>query len=651
MTADTMTAAADLTGLADDQLAAMFASGDETTRGAVLAECQRQDAAADRERKRREWRASPAGQRYAAADAAWTDASHAEFLAAEAACRGRLLAPGAPARDPWPMLWTCSERDLDRWASEEFKRWREYDAASFTRRADLMRQAARPRAGEAPWHEPGREETTVERKTVAPSAEDLEAAEDAAAEARKAERAQGAREREERRLQREARAASASVAVMAPSAVIPAAGGLAPRRPEIDGARLLEQIGLFIIDHVALPSPAAAVALTLWAAHERARDADGQLIWRASPRLLLTSSENGAGKSTALDVLAILCQSRAGRIGTVTAPGLAQLVGRLREVALLDEAQLTFGAGRRAEQVRLIINSGYTRRGHCLTGQGGKTSLTPVFGACALAGLDSLIHGTDGRLADTLSRCIIVRMQRPPRRMPELDERGEIRGARLAAALAAWTASERDTLRRAALDLADAAADGSDGLDGLADDGGRTVQLWRALLSVADTAGGQCPRRPARPCGNCRAAPGISWRPPRPWPPWTRPTAARFLTRPGAPSERPGGRARRVALLARVPGAVLPPADVGRPAGPVAGQGGATGAVPGLPGPAGRDRPHCAHAGLPPLAGPPGGRDEQTTPRIRAGLRFAGRGQQGAPGPDCQMNILKFIHSLTMGGG
>jgi hypothetical protein len=63
---------------------------------------------------------------------------------------------------------------------------------------------------------------------------------------------------------------------------------------------------------------------------------------------------------------------------------------------------------------------------------------------------------------------------------------------------------------------------------------------------------------------------------------------------------------------------------------------------------AGRDRANCAHAGLPPLAGPPGGRDEQTTPRIRAGLRFAGRGQPAGPGPDCQMNkLVSHSRSLT----
>ena len=259
-----MSAALDVRGLDDAGLAELFAAatsaGDDETAAAVLAECERQDDAAAAGRRRQAWRASPAGQRYAAADAAWVDCSHAEFLAAEAACRGRLLAAGAPARDPWPMLWTCSERDLDRWSSEEFKRWREFDAATFTRKADYMRQASRPRAGERPWDE--REEPAVEAAAAAPAAVapvgDEVLDERAAIDARRAERAAGRQARRER---------LAALAVPATAVAVPAAGqvvpaGLAPRRAEVDGARLLEQIGLFIIDHVALPSPAAAVALT-----------------------------------------------------------------------------------------------------------------------------------------------------------------------------------------------------------------------------------------------------------------------------------------------------------------------------------------------------------------------------------------------------
>jgi Protein of unknown function (DUF3631) len=503
-------AAPELAGLSDDQLAEMFASGDETAQAAILAECGRQDEEAGSARRRKAWRASPAGQRYAAADAAWTDASHSEYLQAETACRGRLLAPGAPAgREAWPWLWTCSEREFDRWASEELKRWREFDAASFTRRPDFMRAASRPRAGEHPWHEPSAQQAPAAAPVQPQPAEarpSYGARLAGVPEAQWQARLASADEILGRAASRAAEVAPGAVVVRPPSAV--AAAGITPRRPEVDGARLLEQCGLYLLDYASFPSPAAAVAVTLWAAHAQARDADRQLVWRASPRLLLTSAEQGSGKSTVLDLLAPLTQSRAGRIGTVTAPGLAQLLGRMREPALIDEAQLMFGTGRRSEMVRLIINSGYTRNGHALTGREGKASLTPVFGAVALAGLDSLITDTGGRLTDTLARCApVVRMTRPSRRMPEMDERADARGERLGAALAAWTGAAQDQLRRTALDLADAAAAGDDGLDVIAD-GGRQAQLWRPLVAVADVAGGMWPAAVREACLELAGAAG-----------------------------------------------------------------------------------------------------------------------------------------------
>jgi hypothetical protein len=285
-------------------------------------------------------------------------------------------------------------------------------------------------------------------------------------------------------------AAAIAVRQEAPAARM-APAGLAPGRPEVDGARLLEQVGLFMTDYAAFPSAAAAVAAVLWAGHERARDASQHLIWRATPRLLLTSEGPGSGKSTVLDLLGILGKSRAGRVGNVTAPGITYLLGRLQEAAYLDDAQQTFGAGARAEKVRQVVNAN-TRKASALTGAGGKASLTPCYGAVAMAGLDSLIHGTGDRLYDTLTRCIIIRMRPPARRMPELDERGDARGERLADALTAWCEASRDDFRRRALELADLAAAGEDGLDGLGD-GGRTAHVWRPLLAVADVAGGQWP--------------------------------------------------------------------------------------------------------------------------------------------------------------
>ena len=170
----------------------------------------------------------------------------------EAAC-GNLLSSAGPGRDAWPMLWTCSDRDLDRWASEDLKRWREHDAPAFTRRADYMRQAARPRAGERPWDE--REEPAVEAPAVAPAPvapvgdEDLDARREI--DARRAERAAGRQARRER---------LAALAVPATAVTVPAAGqvipaGIALRRPEVDGARLLEQVGLYLLDYASFPTP------------------------------------------------------------------------------------------------------------------------------------------------------------------------------------------------------------------------------------------------------------------------------------------------------------------------------------------------------------------------------------------------------------
>ncbi len=129
-----------LLNLTDDQLADLYDSGDTETRDAVLAELERQDAAHEAERRRAAWRASPAGQVRQARMDEWMTAAHAEFLAAEEATRGVMLSAAglATGRDPFPMLWTCSDTEFIRLASEDLRRWRDYDAVTFTRRRDYM---------------------------------------------------------------------------------------------------------------------------------------------------------------------------------------------------------------------------------------------------------------------------------------------------------------------------------------------------------------------------------------------------------------------------------------------------------------------------------------------------------------------------------
>src|SRR6185437_2247725 len=98
---------------------------------------------------------------------------------------------------------------------------------------------------------------------------------------------------------------------------------------------------------VAWPDDESLDTVLLWCLHANARDRDetgsGPLIWRASPRLMLTSGERGSGKSTALDLIAILAGSRFGRLPKITAPAFAKLMGNFREPAIIDEARMVFG--------------------------------------------------------------------------------------------------------------------------------------------------------------------------------------------------------------------------------------------------------------------------------------------------------------------
>lgn len=118
------------------------------------------------------------------------------------------------------MLWTCSERQFERWASEEMKRWRAFDAPSFTRRRDYMRDASRPRAGDYPWHDPQWEEIPMDTQTIAPGpvaapgsgsvrASRRDSGTRRTAEKRDAERQEGAVWREERGRRRPRRCGGA----------------------------------------------------------------------------------------------------------------------------------------------------------------------------------------------------------------------------------------------------------------------------------------------------------------------------------------------------------------------------------------------------------------------------------------------------------
>lgn len=270
-------------------------------------------------------------------------------------------------------------------------------------------------------------------------------------------------------------------------AVRPAGTVVATRdRREIDGAAVLDRTARYVARFAVLP-PGADDIIALWAAHTHVRDAGGRLGFRATPRLLLMSSEPGAGKSRVLEMLGRLCPYTYGLDTEPTAAGLAHTLDKEHATALIDEGDVLFGAGRRKEAVRAIINSGYTRNGTVLRMRGSKAERDRVFGPLAMAGLDVMETATGDKLAALLSRCIIIRMSKARGEVPDLGIEADHAAHLLHRMLAAWTADHVDA-------LADTEPDMPDGVHG------RAAQIWAPLIALADVAGGEWPGRARAAC-------------------------------------------------------------------------------------------------------------------------------------------------------
>jgi Protein of unknown function (DUF3631) len=510
--------AATLAGYSDDELAEWFgASTDEHWHAVLLAEMDRRDQA---ERGRRDARQDSREE--------WHRMAHAQWLQAERECCGVLVnARGRAAGiDPF-SLWSGPEHRAEIYASEELREWwrthGRIDITTWQRQAAGERRAwieERDRGDQLANHAAGsvrHERAAASAAVTVPGAGPVRdaghgrpdrpgrgsegtmsigsmAAHGLERAGREAIRA-GARQatyrpsRTTTQLRQRADAiragrdlaGSGSVAVRERTAV-------AARTPQIDGGMVLDLTRAYIQHYVALPSPAAAATVTAWVAHAVARDRDdtgiGPLIWRASPRLLVTSRNRGSGKSTLLDLIAILTRSRNGKMPKVTPRAIAEVLGSWYETAVLDEAKLIFGAGRASQELQGILLAGYTpRASYAIKGR-----VLPLFGSVCYAGKDELITDTNGQLGDLLDRTITIRMRPPSRPVPEVDEQAEDEGDLLAAALIAWTDSARAELRQAARDIAAEDRESAEEGNSL-----RSAQIWRPLRAIGRVAGGSWP--------------------------------------------------------------------------------------------------------------------------------------------------------------
>jgi Protein of unknown function (DUF3631) len=253
---------------------------------------------------------------------------------------------------------------------------------------------------------------------------------------------------------------------------------LPDHRPEQTGAELLDDVYAFLGRFVAYPSNHARVAHTLWIAHTHLMDA-----WESSPRIAFLSPEPASGKTRCLEVSELLVPRPVEAVNVSPAYLFRKIANPSgRPTILFDEIDTIFGPrAKENEETRGLLNAGHRKgavAGRCVArGQTVMTEELPAYCAVAIAGI--------GDLPDTiLTRSVIVRMRRraPDENVEPWRRRvNSYEAQQLGDRLAEWAASVENQVTGKWPEMPDGIAD-------------RNADVWEALLSVADAAGGDWPK-------------------------------------------------------------------------------------------------------------------------------------------------------------
>ena len=247
--------------------------------------------------------------------------------------------------------------------------------------------------------------------------------------------------------------------------------------PNESGAALLDDVETFLSRFVVYPTEDARIAHVLWIAHAWFMDQ-----WDSTPRIAFLSPEPGSGKSRALEVSEPMVPRPVHAVNATPAALFRKVSDEAGPPTILfDEIDTVFGPkAKDNEDVRGMLNAGHRRGATALRcvvkGQNIVIEELPAYCAVALAGLDDL--------PDTImTRSVVVRMRRrapgervEPWRMRLNGPEGEELGDRL---------REWSNLNQHAVAWPDMPAGVED----------RNADVWEALLSVADLAGGHWPER------------------------------------------------------------------------------------------------------------------------------------------------------------
>ena len=237
----------------------------------------------------------------------------------------------------------------------------------------------------------------------------------------------------------------------------------------VNGAEVLDQVSARFTHYLVLP-PGAADAIALWQPHAHACTA-----FVHTPRLNLSSPEPGCGKTTTLDLIATMTP-RPLRTENLTAPVLFRLVDQHQPTLLLDEVDSYLT---QADELRGLLNAGH-KRGACAYRCEGESNAVRAFKAFAPAVLSG-IGDLPGTLRDRSITIVLL-----PAEADELESRfdslhTEIESV-LCRKLARWTQDHFAILQACNPPMPPSAYN-------------RLADNWRPLFAIAQTVGGDWPRR------------------------------------------------------------------------------------------------------------------------------------------------------------
>lgn len=257
------------------------------------------------------------------------------------------------------------------------------------------------------------------------------------------------------------------------------------RTADVVDTAALDDVHAWINRYLSVPSEHCTTAITLWAAH----------TWCAgefyvTPRLILDSAEPESGKTRVLELLNLLVRAPIFTMNTTIAALYRRLAEEPRTV-LLDETDAIFarGAAQNHEDLRALLNAGYKRGATVDRCVGDSSKMTvvefPVYAPAALAGIA-------GNMPPTITtRAVTIHMRRraPGEVIAEfIEEDAIVEAEPLRESLAKWvTDVTADRMRGARPVMPKGVTD-------------RKAEVWRALLAIADAAGGPWPERARQAC-------------------------------------------------------------------------------------------------------------------------------------------------------